>query len=249
MAAQSLRPSGPRKSVFEPSVFPRISNAGLKPSQVLLQKTAMFSLQQFFGKGDKFFGLLEASAEEVHSSVDSLLKMLQQPGKTESMDSMILSRRKDKKITEQISEALVKSFVTGLEREDIEALSNALYKIPKTVEKFAERFHLASNLVEVSNFSKQIDLVTKATDTIVGMVKQLRKTPPLEQVKELNDRLQLIEGDADKLMVELLRELYSGKHEPLKALALKDLYELLEKIIDRCRDAGNIVYHIILKNS
>jgi hypothetical protein len=27
------------------------------------------------------------------------------------------------------------------------------------------------------------------------------------------------------------------------------LYELMEKVIDRCRDAGNVVMHIVLKNS
>ena len=31
--------------------------------------------------------------------------------------------------------------------------------------------------------------------------------------------------------------------------SMKDLYELLEKVIDRCRDTGNIVTHIVLKNS
>ncbi|PYM09779.1 MAG: pit accessory protein, partial [Verrucomicrobia bacterium] len=34
-----------------------------------------------------------------------------------------------------------------------------------------------------------------------------------------------------------------------KVIALKDLYELLEKVIDRCRDAGNVINHIVLKNS
>jgi uncharacterized protein Yka (UPF0111/DUF47 family) len=30
---------------------------------------------------------------------------------------------------------------------------------------------------------------------------------------------------------------------------LKDLYDLLEKVIDRCRDAGNVIAQIVLKNS
>ena len=33
--------------------------------------------------------------------------------------------------------------MTSLEREDIEALSDAFYKIPKTLEKFAQRYVLA----------------------------------------------------------------------------------------------------------
>ena len=44
-----------------------------------------------------------------------------------------MSRRAEKRIADEISEALCKTFVTALEREDIEALSLGLYKIPKTV--------------------------------------------------------------------------------------------------------------------
>ncbi len=50
-------------------------------------------------------------------------------------------------------------------------------------------------------------------------------------------------------MLDLLRDLYSGRHESLKVIVLKDLYELLERIIDRCRDAGNVINHIVLKHS
>ena len=42
---------------------------------------------------------------------------------------------------------------------------------------------------------------------------------------------------------------YSGRHDSLRVIVLKDLYELLERIIDRCRDAGNVINHIVLKNS
>ena len=47
----------------------------------------------------------------------------------------------------------------------------------------------------------------------------------------------------------LRQDLFSGKHEPIQVIVLKDLYELLEKVIDRCRDAGNVITHIVLKNS
>jgi len=50
-------------------------------------------------------------------------------------------------------------------------------------------------------------------------------------------------------VLELMKDVYGGKHPPQRALLLKDLFELLEKVIDRCRDAGNVVTHIVLKNS
>ena len=71
----------------------------------------------------------------------------------------------------------------------------------------------------------------------------------LEQVKDLNDKLQFLESEADNHMMTLYKELFSGKHDAVQVVVLKDLYELLEKVIDRCRDAGNVVMHIVLKNS
>ena len=40
-----------------------------------------------------------------------------------------------------------------------------------------------------------------------------------------------------------------AEHNPSRLLLRKDLFELLEKAIDRCRDAGNVIYAIVLKNS
>src|SRR6266566_3004905 len=104
----------------------------------------MFSLQQIFGKGDKFHELLEAAAQEAHESVRLTIEFIKTPRDTAKLDELVLARRKEKKISEQISEELVKTFVTGLEREDIEALARGLYKIPKTAEKLAERFLIAA---------------------------------------------------------------------------------------------------------
>jgi uncharacterized protein Yka (UPF0111/DUF47 family) len=211
----------------------------------------MFSLQKLMGKDDKFFGLLEASAEEARQSVRALNRILANPAATPSLQEFHAAKEADKKITEQINVALITTFVSQLEREDIELLSAALYKIPKTVEKFAERFIISAALVRDGNFSPHSTLLDGATIQVVEMVKQLRDLGAgrLDQVKEMNSKLQKIEGDADKLIMELFRDLYSGRHEPTKVMALKDLYELLEKIVDRCRDAGNVVTHIVLKHS
>ena len=209
----------------------------------------MFSLQQLFGKGDKFFELLEAAAQECHESVRLVIQVMKAPQDTRKLDDLVLARRKEKRISEQISEELVKTFVTGLEREDIEALARGLYKIPKSAEKLAERFVLAGSHVAGIDFSKHAEMMEKATDAVLVMVKQLRAMEDLQKIKEINDRLQYVEGEADKFMNDLLRDLYSGKHDALRAMVLRDLYELIEKVVDRCRDVGNVVMHIVLKNS
>jgi len=208
----------------------------------------MFSLQKLLGKDDKFFELLQASAEEGLHSVTALKRVLTNPSVMPTLDEFVVSRRKDKAITNEISELLVRTFVTALEREDIETLSNALYKVPKTIEKFAERYILCAPRLREVKFDKALDMLEEAVKTVIAMLKEL-KSNDLASVAQHNTKLQRIEGDADKLMLEELRELYSGKHEPLTAIALKDLYELLEKVFDRCRDAGNVVSHVVLKHS
>ncbi len=209
----------------------------------------MFSLQKLLGKEDKFFSLLEASAEEARTSVQALVKLSKEIDKPVALEEFSYARRKDKQITQQISAAVYTTFITALEREDIEELSNALYKIPKTVEKFTERVLIAPHCVRGIDFSKQISVLERATDIVLELVKSLRGGMDLEKVKDLNDKLQFLEGEADKHMMTLYRDLFSGKHDPVQVIALKDLYELLEKIIDRCRDAGNVIAHIALKNS
>ena len=211
----------------------------------------MFSLQKLLGKDDKFFALLEASSEEARHCVQALNKVLSHPNKPPSLDEFHGAKEADKKITERINEALVTMFVSQLEREDIEVLSAALYKIPKTVEKFAERFIISAPVVKGTDFSRHVALLDAATSRVVELVKLLREigSGRLDQAKQMNGMLQQIEGEADNLILETLKDLYSGKHDATKVMAMKDLYELLEKTIDRCRDAGNIVTHIVLKNS
>jgi uncharacterized protein Yka (UPF0111/DUF47 family) len=209
----------------------------------------MFSLQQIFGKGDRFQELLEASAQETHESVRLVIELMKSPRNTRNFDDLILARRKEKKISDQISSELVQTFVTGMEREDIEALARGLYRVCKAAEKLAERLVMAGSQLDGLDFSMPAEMMSKATDALHEMVKQLRDMKDLEKIKHLNDRLQLAELEADKYMNELLREIYGGKYEPLRAMIIRDVNELMEKVVDRCHDTGIVIMHIVLKNS
>lgn len=209
----------------------------------------MFSIQKFFSQDAKFFDLLEASAEETRALTRLLVELVQNGKHPHPLHEFALGRGKDKRITDQISQELVDTFITGLEREDIETLSYSMYRICKVIEKFAERYNLVPERLADVDFMRQARLMERAADTLSEMVRLLRKTPPLETVKSLNDRLQSIEAEADDVMLDLLREAYGGKFDPLQAMMVRDLYDLLERAIDRCRDCGNAISHIVLKSS
>jgi uncharacterized protein len=209
-------------------------------------------IRKLMGKDDKFYVLLEASAEEARVSAKAIAKVhaaMGKPGFEEALNELVRSRRKDKRIGLSITEELCATFVTPLEREDIEALANSLYKIPKTAEKIGERMAICPTQFTADIVTKQVRMLEQATDVLAGMVASLRRLSDMERIRDAYEVLQTIEGDADKLMVGLLRDLYQGNVDPKEVVILKDIYELLERAIDHCRDAGKVVFQIALKYS
>ena len=175
----------------------------------------MISIGRFLGHDTKFYDLLEASAKQADTSVHHLVDLL---AKIESKGSPDLaafaqSRREDKRITQELTEQLTKTFITPLEREDIQALAASLYKIPKTVEKIGERMLISPQDLPKVTFARQVELLDRAAETVLTMVKQLRKGMNVDTAREMNAKLQTIEGDADDLELELLRDLYHGNYD------------------------------------
>jgi hypothetical protein len=209
----------------------------------------MFSLQTIFGKGDKFYGLLEQSAATACESAQAMHELLTKPDRGAVMAAFAATRAREKELAAQISEGLVNTFVTALDREDIESLNSSLYKIPKTIEKFAERYEIVCARVEGVDFAQRAEVLLRSSEVVVEMVQELRRGLRIDRVKKLQDRLQALESEGDRMLLAPYRTLYVEGNDAMRAMLAKDLFELIEKAIDKCRDVGNVVYSIVLKNS
>ena len=208
----------------------------------------MFSLQTIFGSGQQFYALLDDSAQAAYDSTKALHIMMKTPDRQPALDAFKLARLRERAASDKIGKALVDSFITPIEREDIEALGSALYKIPKQVEKFADRYSLATKHLESIDFAPRAAMLEQAASVVVEMVHDL-KNMNIDRMTVLNDRLRSLENEADRLMLELYRDIYSGRLDNLQMFLLKEFFEILEKAIDRCREAGVVAYQIVLKNS
>ena len=209
----------------------------------------MFSLQTIFGQGNQFYTLLEEAAVAAHDSAKALHAMLRDGSDRQpALDAFKLARLRERETSDKISQALVDSFITPIEREDIEALGSALYKIPKQIEKFADRYSLATQHLEHIDFAPRAAMLEQAAGVVVDMVKDLRYMN-IDRMTAMNEKLRALENEADRLMLELYREIYSGRLDHLQMFLLKEFFEILEKAIDRCREAGVVAYQIVLKNS
>lgn len=208
----------------------------------------MFSLQTIFGSGQQFYGLLDEAAAAAHESAQALHAMMKATDRQPALDAFKLARTRERAASDKIGKALVDSFITPIEREDIEALGSALYKIPKQIEKFADRYSLAIQHLEGIDFAPRAAMLEQAATVVVEMVRELRHLN-IDRMTALNEKLRAIENEADRLMLELYRDIYSGKLDSLQMFLLKEFFEILEKAIDRCREAGVVAYQIVLKNS
>ncbi|WP_329915584.1 DUF47 domain-containing protein [Stenotrophomonas sepilia] len=208
----------------------------------------MFSLQTIFGSGKQFYTLLDEAAVAASDAAKALHSMLREADRQPALDAFKLARLRERAASDKISQALVDSFMTPIEREDIEALGSALYKIPKQIEKFADRYSLATTHLEHIDFAPRAAMLEQAAGVVVDMVADLRHMN-LDRMTALNEKLRSLENEADRLMLELYRDIYSGRLDNLQMFLLKEFFEILEKAIDRCREAGVVAYQIVLKNS
>ena len=209
----------------------------------------MFSLQTMFGKTDKVYDLLQASSEAALEAARAVDELTRNGDGAPFMATFSAARKREKELAAEISEELVNTFVTALDREDIEEMNSTLYKIPKTIEKFADRYVLVSERLEGVDFAQRTAILASCTEVVAEMVKQMRKGLKIDPMRKLQNRLQALEAEADDLLLEPYREFYLNASDPVRALLAKDLFEIIEKAVDKCRDVGNVIYSIVLKNS
>lgn len=91
-------------------------------------------------------------------------------------------------------------------------------------------------------------MLEQAAGVVRQMVHELSKLD-IDRMTGLNDTLRSLENEADRLMPELYRDIFSGRLDNQQMFLLKEFFEILEKAIGRGRQAGVVAYQIVLKNS
>lgn len=209
----------------------------------------MFSLQRTLGRPREFFGLLEQSAILGAESVAALRNMVASRTSAPTLEPFVTARRKDKEIINRLDAMLIQVFVTPIEREDIHAVANQLYRLPKTVEKFAERYDIVWQKVGDYDFALVTQMIEGGAKIVVEMVQNMQAGGGLAEIKALDARLSQIEADAGKVILDALRRIYEPGGDPLREIIAQDLYHILSDCIEVCRSIGRTLALVIHKNS
>jgi len=159
------------------------------------------------------------------------------------------AKDRSKKVTQDITQRLCKTFITPLDREDIHNLANALYRIPKICEKAQQRiitFHIQP---ERDDLYRLTENMSQAAEQVHYLIKTLKDFKDSEPVYERCALLNNIETDTDDLLDQLMETLFAQEDDTKRLMIREDLYNLIEDAVDSARDIGNIVLEIVLKHT
>ena len=149
-------------------------------------------------------------------------------------------------LTRDIFSELNKTFITPLDREDIQRIASKIDDVIDFMDGIAARVYsykittpppytveIANRLVEAT---KEVEYMTSKLQRIKNpkdMIQHCRNTSDIEHV-------------VDDLYGEAIKELFESD-DAIKIIKLKDIYETMETASDRCVDVADVIEDIVLK--
>lgn len=141
------------------------------------------------------------------------------------------------------------TFVTPIDREDIQSLATMLNRITK---KIVQAF-MNLNVYRMTGFTEEIlqqsKTILKATDELMRSVSLLKTISKINEITASYESMKEIETLGDDILYRAMDRLFSGEFEAIEVIKLKDIYKILESAMDKCYDVSNSILNIALKNN
>lgn len=149
-------------------------------------------------------------------------------------------------LVHEVVRLLNRTFVTPFDREDIFALSSGLDDVLDYTDELAETFMLYRIDAVPPAANEMARLLELAVAQLQQAISKLESRKGLEEHGIEVHRIENMGDDASRLAIA---ELFSGAHDPLTVIKLKDVYTLLEASLDRCEDLAAVIENIVIKNA
>lgn len=144
---------------------------------------------------------------------------------------------------------LNKAFITPIEREDILSLAQNLDDITDTIEDVFLRIYICNVDSIKENALAMTDLVVSACEALKTAMEEFPEFRKSTKLKEYLIKINDLEEEGDHLYIEGMRALHTGGCSPIEVIAWRDIYSYLERCMDACEHAADVVETVIMKNS
>jgi len=196
----------------------------------------------------QFFDLLDRLAKTVAEGAVALLDLLRDFRDVDAKQRRIkdIEHRGDE-ITHQVHEELNKTFITPIDREDIQALASHLDNVLDMIDAAANRLYLYEIDRPSEPMMQLADVIVQATKELHRAVKAIRSMRDADEVERISVEVNRLENVADDVMNNAVAQLFREK-DVVRIVKFKEIIERLEEATDYCEDVANVLSDIVAKN-
>ncbi|MBQ4155115.1 MAG: DUF47 family protein [Clostridia bacterium] len=204
-------------------------------------------------KGDKFyFDNFTASTALSKKAALYLVECLENYN-PENIEQMLqkmheIEHSADKK-KHEMNEALIKAFVTPVDREDLAMLSHNLDQVTDKIEEILQKFYIYNiQSVEpgIIEFAKKLVKSTELLCQLMGEFENFKRSKKIRSIIiSLND----VEEECDSLYLTSMRNITKNPADAYTAISFCKIYDCFEACADACEHASECVDTVIMKNT
>jgi len=151
-------------------------------------------------------------------------------------------------LTRDIFSALNKTFITPLDREDMQRIASKIDDVIDFMDGIAARVYSYKITIPPPYTVEMAHELVKATKEVEYMISKLQNIKnPKDMIQHCRNTSD-IEHTVDDMYREAIKELFETE-DAIKIIKLKDIYETMETASDRCVDVADVIEDIVLKYS
>lgn len=149
----------------------------------------------------------------------------------------------------ELHEALARAFVTPVDREDLDMLSQQLDNVSDTIEEVIQKFYIY-NIKEVHpaaiEFAKNL---VNSCEVVVQIIEEFKNFKKTKTMRSLIIACNDAEEKCDSLYLTTMQSLTKNATDVLTTIAWYKIFDCFEACADACEHVGECVGSIIMKNT
>jgi predicted phosphate transport protein (TIGR00153 family) len=198
----------------------------------------------------RFFTFFSEHAALIVQGAVELKAMMDDMRETESRarNIKILENKADT-VTHQTIQLLHQTFITPIDRDEIHQLITRMDDILDLMEDVSQSVFLY-DIHHIPDEAKRLaEICVVCTERVGAAVKLLDNMANAEQILKICGEIDRYETNADKVLRAAMAKLFRTEPDTRELIKLKEIYEHLETVTDKCEDVANIIEGIVLENS
>ena len=205
---------------------------------------------RFMPQEGRFFEFFNEHADTIVEGSRELLALMTSFDNLERRAYSIETiEKKADKITHQTVALLHRTFITPLDRDAIHTLITTMDDILDLIEDVAHSIYLYDIKAVTPEAQKLAEICVTSAEKVRTAVKLLPKSENAAEILLLCEDIDKLESEADHIMRAAMAKLFREEPNVLNVIKLKEIYELLETVTDKCEDVANILEGIIVENA